>query len=111
MKTAFLVLSLALLSFGCKPEIEELPSCIDDLVLQAEKGKDDFDAWQIIEYEYDGERYYLVAAGCCDRFNPLFDRDCNEICNPSGGFSGAGDGKCPDWVATLTDGVIIWERE
>lgn len=111
MRTAFLVLSIVFFSFSCKPEIEELPPCIEDLVRQAEKGKDDFDAWQIIEYEYGENKYYLVASGCCDRFNPLFDSDCTEICNPSGGFSGAGDGKCPDWVATLTDGVIIWERE
>lgn len=111
MRTAFIVLALALFASGCKPEIEELPSCIDALVQQAENGKDEYDALQIIEYEYQNDRYYLVASGCCDRFDPLFDSDCHEICNPSGGFSGGGDGKCPDWVENLTDGVIIWERE
>lgn len=111
MRTTLIVLSLTILTFGCKPDVEKLPSCIDALVQKAENGNDDYDAWQIIEYEYQNDKYYLVAAGCCDRFDPLFDSDCNEICSPSGGFSGGGDGKCPEWVASLTDGVIIWERE
>lgn len=41
---------------------------------------------------------YLVTAPCCDRFNPLYDREGRRICAPTGGFSGAGDGTCPAWV-------------
>lgn len=113
MRATLIAFCLTFLLFGCKTEIdsEELSGCIEDLVQQAENGKDEYDAWQIIEYEYQDDKYYLVATGCCDRFEPLLDSDCTEICNPAGGITGGGDGKCPDWVAGLTDGVIIWERE
>ena len=46
----------------------------------------------------DGRPVYLFTAGCCDQFNRLYDADGRFICAPSGGFTGAGDGKCPDWV-------------
>ena len=41
----------------------------------------------------------LLAAPCCDHFNPLFDEKGHKICAPSGGFAGRGDGRCPAWVA------------
>ena len=31
---------------------------------------------------------------CCDFFNPVLDMEGNEICSPSGGIAGHGDGNC-----------------
>ena len=42
-----------------------------------------------------------------DYDNLLFDDNCNYICAPSGGFSGAGDGKCRRDLVT-SNGEDIW---
>jgi hypothetical protein len=46
----------------------------------------------------DGKPAYLFTAPCCDIPNPLYDAEGRFICAPTGGFTGLGDGKCPDWV-------------
>lgn len=52
----------------------------------------------------DGRVFYLVNAPCCDHVNPLYDADGRRICAPTGGFGGAGDGRCPAWVHQLLRG-------
>ncbi|MDO5653558.1 MAG: hypothetical protein Q4G39_05585 [Brachymonas sp.] len=47
-------------------------------------------------WNYQGQTVYETLAGCCDRFNELFDAQGEYLCAPSGGFTGMGDGKCPD---------------
>jgi len=49
----------------------------------------------------DGQVVYLAVAPCCDRFNDLYDALGNPVCAPSGGLSGAGDGRCPQLRAAL----------
>jgi len=51
--------------------------------------------------------FYLVSP-CCDQFNPLLDVKGKEICSPSGGFTGAGDGKCPRPMDAGTQATRIW---
>ncbi|MGX5728942.1 DUF6970 domain-containing protein [Pseudoxanthomonas beigongshangi] len=51
--------------------------------------------------------YYLVSP-CCDQFNPLLDATGKEICSPSGGFTGAGDGKCPRPMDAGTGATRLW---
>ncbi|WP_415659224.1 DUF6970 domain-containing protein [Roseateles sp.] len=49
----------------------------------------------------DGRVFYLINAPCCDHFNHLYDADGRRVCAPSGGFGGAGDGRCPAWVSQM----------
>ncbi len=63
----------------------------------------------IYRYSYKGKIVYLAEMPCCDQFNVLFSRDLLEICAPSGGFSGAGDGKCPDFVSKKRSEKLIWK--
>lgn len=51
--------------------------------------------------------FYLVSP-CCDQFNPLLDARGGEICSPSGGFTGAGDGKCPKPMDAGTEAIRVW---
>lgn len=51
------------------------------------------------EWPYQGRTVYEIQAGCCDRFNELYDAQGTYLCAPSGGFTGRGDGKCPDAAA------------
>jgi len=61
--------------------------------------------WQ---YQFKGETVYYVPAPCCDRFNVIYDAAGNVICAPDGGFSGAGDGRCPEFRREATNEVLVW---
>ncbi len=64
--------------------------------------------WQ---YDYNGETVYYIPPYCCDRYSELYDSKCNLICNPDGGISGAGDGKCTDFFNTRTNEKLIWQDD
>lgn len=51
-----------------------------------------------LRYELNAKSYYLLTAPCCDRMNPLFDAQGAYVCAPTGGYTGRGDGSCPDSV-------------
>nr|WP_295376372.1 hypothetical protein [Pseudoxanthomonas sp.] len=61
--------------------------------------------WRIT---HQGQPAYYLVSPCCDQFNPLLDANGREICSPSGGFTGAGDGKCPRPMDAGTDAVRLW---
>jgi hypothetical protein len=62
----------------------------------------------IMQYEYNGRLVYYIPADCCDQLNPLYDEKGNIICKPDGGFTGKGDGKCPDFLRANLKGKKIW---
>lgn len=64
---------------------------------------------KLSEYEYNGQKVYLLTMPCCDQYNELYDSKCNYLCAPSGGLTGKGDGKCPDFDATAKFIRVIWE--
>ena len=57
----------------------------------------------------DGVAYY-VQAGCCDQLDPLIDARGVLICYPTGGFTGRGDGKCPQDLALVKDRREVWRH-
>ncbi|RPD50488.1 hypothetical protein DNI29_03360 [Hymenobacter sediminis] len=65
-------------------------------------------AAEIWEYTYQGQRVYTISANCCDQYNMVYDECLNPICAPSGGLSGKGDGRCPDFSSAATDGKLVW---
>ena len=60
-------------------------------------------------YEYKGQTVYYVPPQCCDQFSKLYDANGNIICAPDGGFTGRGDGRCPDFFEERTNEKLIWE--
>lgn len=66
---------------------------------------------QISSYLYQGKTVYLVTPDCCDQYISLYDDNCNFLCAPSGGLTGKGDGKCPDFYDKATKGTLIWKKE
>lgn len=65
-------------------------------------------AAEIWEYTYQGRRVYTISADCCDQYNTAYDECLNPICAPSGGFTGKGDGRCPDFSSAATNGKLVW---
>jgi ABC-type amino acid transport substrate-binding protein len=70
---------------------------------------------KIIKTTFEGKPVYYVPPVCCNIPSELYAEDGTLICYPSGGFTGAGDGKCPKFKLEYVDLVkdnktsIIWE--
>lgn len=109
--TAVLFLSVLIMSSCKKEDINtDLPECIEEQIMQIENNELENPPIKIWEWKVDGNTYYYFRADCCDYFNDLFDNQCNRICAPDGGFTGAGDGNCPEFTGEIEE-TLIWERE
>ena len=83
-----------------------------NITTEAEKKREAFKKiYQVDEYLYKDKKVYLAIAQCCDFFNLLYDENCKEICAPTGGFTGKGDGKCPDFEKEAKLIKTIWKEK
>ena len=57
---------------------------------------------------YNNQIVYYVEPGCCDQFNTVYNESGTILCAPSGGFTGAGDGRCTDFTTKKADCQIVW---
>ena len=62
----------------------------------------------IARYEYKNETVYFVPQRCCDVMSVVYRSDGAIVCRADGGFAGAGDGRCPDFIAERRNERIIW---
>ncbi len=91
-----------------KQVMAELPACIqqkiNDIAAQS--------VWNppatVYSYTYKGKTVYAFSANCCDQYNIVVDENCQGICAPSGGITGKGDGKCPDFFTERKNEKLIW---
>jgi hypothetical protein len=63
----------------------------------------------VMQYTFNNQTVYYIPADCCDQLNPLYKEDGTLLCKPDGGFTGKGDGKCPDFNRATLKGILIWE--
>jgi len=57
---------------------------------------------------YGGETVYYIPPRCCDIPSTLYDSNGKRICSPDGGFSGGGDGMCPNYSIEKSDCRVVW---
>jgi hypothetical protein len=88
---------------------DSIPVCVRKLIDAGNKNEPSTAPWQVDEYLYNGKKVFLFTAQCCDQFNTLYDISCNVICAPTGGFTGRGDGRCPDFGSTAKFVKLIWK--
>ncbi len=65
----------------------------------------------ITRYEYRGQLVYYLPPRCCDIPSELYDTTGAVICGPDGGFTGKGDGRCPDFFTERKDEKLIWRDQ
>ncbi|TPE45637.1 hypothetical protein FJM65_05810 [Pontibacter mangrovi] len=63
----------------------------------------------IYRYTYRGQEVYFLTGRCCDVPSQLFDAEGNVLCEPDGGITGRGDGRCTDFFEQRQNETIIWE--
>ncbi|HEX8326873.1 MAG TPA: hypothetical protein VF629_04985 [Hymenobacter sp.] len=64
---------------------------------------------RILRYDYGGQAVYYISAPCCDQYSNVYDTKGKLICQPDGGITGKGDGKCPDFDKTKTNEKLVWQ--
>jgi hypothetical protein len=66
------------------------------------------DVWQC---SLNGKTVYQFSGIHVDDFYSLYDSEGVFICYPSGGFTGKGDGKFPDFYKQATDWKLLWSSK
>ena len=112
MKRAILVITLPFLMAGkCGDNKNgEMPACLQKIIDAGMASSPSSAPVKVEEYSYQGKKVYLFTADCCDQFNMLYDANCQPLCAPSGGFTGKGDGKCPDFDSTARLVKVVWTK-
>lgn len=62
----------------------------------------------ILRYRIDANVYFYRPSYCCDFPSVLYNEQGVRICEPDGGFTGRGDGRCEWFRAHKKDGVTVW---
>lgn len=65
----------------------------------------------IYSFTFNGEKVYYFTAPCCDQYTSLYNQKGILICNPDGGITGEGDGKCPDFYDKRSNENLIWQQK
>ncbi len=115
-KSILFYLPLFSLSFLCftsctKDDLpKDLPSCMKKIIEKLDREPKTAIPRQIYRAQYQNETvYYYSGDQAFDGFSNLYNENCEIICHPDGGFSGNGDGRCPDFEATNLE--LIWGAE
>ena len=90
--------------------VESRSAFVEELIEQYASAPKDASPGSIWSYRYQGrEVVYVPPLYCCDLPSRLYDGDGNVLCSPDGGIAGAGDGRCPDFLAERTEGRRVWQ--
>ncbi len=102
MKKRLLAIAVGLcvtLCLSCEDKVCSNTSKCPDRIIEKAKCGLPFEGEyisEIWEWRTENKIYYYVSTDLCnDCFNYLYDENCKRICAPDGGFSGAGDLRCP----------------
>ena len=90
------------------PPVATHPEFVDELIedFQAEPvANPPASVW---EYLYGGVIVYFVPARCCDIPSQVYTAAGQPLCQPDGGLTGRGDGRCPDFAAARTQERLVW---
>jgi hypothetical protein len=109
MKAGVVLLICILISLtGCE-QIDlpsGVPNCVKKLIRDSHGTPQS--VWR---YQYKNETVFVIIPDCCDQYISVYSNSCSFICAPSGGFTGKGDGICPNFNDEATNGVLIWKAE
>jgi len=101
---------IVLQSQSCKKQAEtRLPPCIRDKIEAMQQQPKFNPPATVYRYLYNEQYVFLFSSNCCDQYNYVYDKDCNVVCAPSGGFTGKGDGRCSNFDQMASDKTLVWQ--
>lgn len=83
------------------------PRCIKNEIEQLSKAGRQNPPAEVWKWQTGDKAYYYFNAPCCDQYSRLVDENCTIVCAPDGGFTGKGDGNCPD--LSSAEKTLIWK--
>jgi hypothetical protein len=110
IRASHVIVTMTYFLFSCDDSNKHstLPECVEkQLFTQDMTRKPPIEVWK---WEVDGNTYYYFVSDCCDQYNYLFTSNCEMVCAPDGGFSGKGDGKCPEFEGQI-EKTLMWKNE
>ena len=63
----------------------------------------------VFKTTFEGKPVYYVPPVCCDIPSELYAEDGKLMCYPSGGFTGAGDGRCKTFILDNPVRTPVWQ--
>lgn len=118
MKEFFISYVLLHALLACSPKTnthttfkDSTPVCIQKRIQEIKREPVWSPPAEISEYTFNGHTVYLITANCCDQFVTVVDTGCAVICAPSGGYTGRGDGRCPDFNEKAKLIRLVWKDE
>ena len=104
------------LALSCAPNkklkyTNEMPACLETKIKSMAADPNEGSPLSVARYTYKNQTVYYMVSPCCDKFNVVYDRACNVLGYPDGGFTGRGDGKMADFKKEATGGKAIWEMK
>jgi hypothetical protein len=105
----FLIFSFLIVLIGCSPSSDENPEWLNSLIEKFQSEPVGNPPQSIWRYTYQDQKVYYIPPQCCDQFSVLYDSNGNIICAPDGGFSGSGDGQCPNFFKDRKNEKLIWQ--
>ena len=110
MKTLLLLFTLTIGAHRCHKDIEKsIPACIQAKIDEIKNQNVWNPPAEVHEYSYQGKRVFYFTSNCCDQYNVVYDEECHYLCAPSGGITGRGDNKCPDFNSTAHEVRLVWK--
>jgi hypothetical protein len=106
----FICIFVFITNISCKKAdiSKSVPDCIEQKINELKNTEVYNPPAQVWEWKVDDKTYYYFTSNCCDQYNILYDEDCNIVCAPDGGFTGKGDGNCPEFKGKIVK-TLIWE--
>ena len=106
-----LIVAISIFSLNACTKVEvneKVPNCIEKKIRKLLNKSVQNPAAKVWKWEDDQNTYYYFTSDCCDQYNYLYDDKCELVCAPDGGFSGGGDGNCPNFQGTVVQ-TLVWE--
>jgi hypothetical protein len=109
LRTTLLKLEpLVLLKCSIRVSPNNNPTWVNELIEKYENEPVGNPPQSIWQYEYKNQIVYYSPPQCCDQYSIRYDSSGTVLCAPDGGFTGGGDGKCPDFFQERKNGRLIW---
>ena len=113
-------LALAITMAGCRPGVSPIIAeaatantqgtpWLNQMIQQMQEDETANPPAKIYRYNYQEKEVYYVTGRCCDIPGKVYNMYGNIICEPDGGITGKGDGRCPDFFEQRKDETLIWE--
>jgi len=108
IKKTLVLLGFIFLTTSCSKSDIHVPNCIDTKIAALKNSPVQNPPAEVWKWVDNGKIYYYITSDCCDQYNYLYAEDCEIVCSPDGGFTGNGDGKCPEFSSEIVK-TLIWK--